>query len=107
MKRTDIERRDRDIKRTRKKEEVLQRKSGKKADMTIGDYINEFHSLFFFDETRIYNLKEDVRILELFEQMKSQLPEKQWETVFRKAIRKTQVKEREEAYTELKTLLGF
>ena len=107
MKRTDIERRDRDIRRTRKKEEVLQRKSGKKADMSVGDYINEFHSLFFYDENRIYNLKDDVNILELFEHMKIHLPEKQWENVLRKAIRKTQVKEREKAFEELRTLLGF
>jgi hypothetical protein len=107
MKRTDIERRDRDIKRTRKKEEVLQRKSHKNPDMTVGDFINEFYSLFFYDEKQIYNLKDDVRILELFEQMKEQIPDKQWENVFRKAIRKTQVKERDKAFTELKTLLGF
>lgn len=107
MKRTDIERRDRDIRRTEKKEEVLQRKSQKKSDMTVGDYINDFHSLFFYDEKQIYNLKEDVKILELFEQMKSHIPEKQWENVLRKAIRKTQVKEREQAFKELKALLGF
>ncbi len=92
MKRTDIERRDRDIRRTQKKEDVLQRKSHKKGDMSVGDYINEFYTLF---------------LLELFEQMKSEISEKQWETVLRKAIRKTQIKEREQAFTELKTLLGF
>ena len=107
MKRTDIERRDRDIRRTQKKEDVLQRKSHKKGDMSVGDYINEFYTLFFHDEKQIYNLKEDFRILELFEQMKSEISEKQWETVLRKAIRKTQIKEREQAFTELKTLLGF
>lgn len=104
MKRTDLQKRERELRRAKKKEERFD-KPGEKSDKTVGDYINELNSLFFHDETRIYNAKESIEILELLEEMKQNLDKSNWEVIIRKAIRKTQVKEREQAFTDLKNLL--
>ena len=56
MKSTDIQRRDREIKRSRKKEELLQKKLGKRDNRSVGEFINKLHSLFYHDEQKIYNI---------------------------------------------------
>ena len=99
MKRTDLERKERDIKRAVKKEERLAK--GGASDKTVGDYINELHSFFFHDEKKIYNIAVDERIPDLLEEMMIELDEKQRETIVRKAVRKTGVKEKEPAVKEL------
>lgn len=102
MKRTDLERKERDIKRAMKKEERLAK--GGCSGKSIGDYINELHSFFFHDETKIYNIAVDERIPDLLEEIMIEMEEKQWETIIRKAVRKTGVKEKEPA---IKDLLDF
>ena len=104
MKRTDLQKRERELKRSQKKEERIS-KTGDKPIKTIGDYIKELHGLFFFDETRIYNCKESVEILELFEEMMDSIDESQWPNVIRKAVNKSGVKEREQAIKDLSELL--
>ena len=103
MKRTDMLRKERELKRARKKEERLEK--GEKEEKSIGDYINELYDLFFFDKTRIYNAKESVEILELFEEMNEELNQEQVDTVLRKAIRKTKVQAKEQAFSEIKNLI--
>ena len=105
MKRTDLQKRERELRRSQKKEERLE-KSSDKSDKTVGDYIKELHDLMFFDETRVYNAKESVEILELFEEMKESLEESQWENILRKAVKKTGVKERDAAFNDLMELLN-
>lgn len=104
MKRTDLEKRERELRRAQKKEERISQ-LGDKADKTVGDYIKELHDLMFYDATKIYNTKDSVEILELLEEMKETIEERQWENVLRKAIKKTGVKEREEAFKDLKALM--
>ena len=104
MKRTDLQKRERELRRAQKKEERIAR-LGDKAEKTIGDYINELHDLMFYDETKIYNSKESIEILEFFEEMKEDVDESQWENIVRKAIKKTGVKEREPAFNDLMALL--
>ena len=105
MKRTDLQKRERELKRSQKKEDRLL-KPGEKSNKTIGDYINELHGLMFFDETKIYNSKDSVEILELLEEMKDNIDEGQWENILRKAIKKTGVKQRDEAFTDLQELMA-
>ena len=102
MKRTDLARKEREIKRAVKKEERLAK--GESVEKTIGDYINELSSFFFHDETKIYNIAIDERIPDLLEEMMIEMPDKQWENIIRKAVRKTGIKEKEAA---VKELLGF
>ena len=101
MKRTDIQRKERELKRAEKKAERIASKSDKKDDTSIGNYIDKLHSLFFYDENRIYNAKHSVEILEVLEEAKSLFDRQSLETVVRKAIRKAKVKEKEQAYKEL------
>ena len=104
MKRTDLQKRERELRRSQKKEE--RHLSGEKSDKTIGDYIKELHGLMFFDATKVYNAKESVEILELLEEMQDNIDESQWETILRKAIKKTGVVQRDEALTDLKELMA-
>lgn len=106
MKRTDIQRKERELKRAEKKAERIASKSEKKDDASVGAYIDKLHSLFFFDENRIYNAKHSVEILEVLEEAKSLFDEQGLETVIRKAIRKSKVKEKELAYKELMELIS-
>ncbi|MEW5816690.1 MAG: hypothetical protein AB1798_15015 [Spirochaetota bacterium] len=106
MKKTDLLRKDREMRRAQKREEVLLRRSEKKAGLSVGDYIDALSSRLFHDDNKIYNIKNNADILGLFERMKKDLPDKQWENVLRKAVKKTQVKEREKAFEELKVLLN-
>ena len=89
MKSTDIARKDRDLRKARKKEEVLARKGTKDA-RSVGDYINELADLFFHDGNKIYNIESSEEILLLLEEMKEEIPEKQWNNVLRKSIKKDQ-----------------
>lgn len=103
MKSTDMARRDRELKRSRKKEFVQERKS-QKENRTVGDFINEFAESFFHDDNKIYNIEMSEEILELLEDMKEEMPEKQWANILVKAVKKTKVKEKDEALASLASL---
>ena len=103
MKHTDIMRMEREKRRAEKKTDRLMK--GGVDNRSVKDFIDELHDLFFFDETKIYNLKDNVEIMELFEDMKEEISDKQWENVMRKAIRKAKVAQKDEAYNELKAIL--
>ena len=100
MKSTDLARRDREIKKARKRVMVLERK-GQRESRSPGDYINLFAELFFHDTEKIYNIEMSEDILVLLEEMKEDLPEKQWPNVVRKAVKKTKVKQKDDAISQL------
>ena len=102
MKSTDIARIDRERKRAEKKQQILERKQS--DERSVGDFINDLYELFFFDQNKIYNINMSVEILELLEEMKAALPDKQWDNVIRKAVKKTKVIDKDTAITELKTV---
>ena len=103
MKSTDLARRDREIRKARKREMVLERK-GQRDSRTVGDYITLFDEAFFYDAEKIYNIEMSEDILVLLEEMKEELPEKQWGSVIRKSVKKTKVKRKDEAITMLANL---
>jgi len=103
MKQTDILRRERELKRAVKKESRLSREGG--VVPSVGEYINELHDLFFYDATKIYNIDNDEKILDLLENLTMDHPEKQWENVLRKAIKKSGVKEKDAAFNSLQELM--
>jgi hypothetical protein len=105
MKSTEIARRDRELKREKKRQEVLGRRQGNKG-ITVGDYIDNLSALFYHDGKKIFNTTtNNDAVVDLIETMKIELPEKQWENVIRKAVKKTGVTERETAFKELKEIL--
>ncbi len=103
MKSTDLARKDRDLKKARKKQDVLERKMDK-GERSVGDFINELEGLFFYDAQKIYNINSSEDIMMLLEELKEEHPEKQWNNVLRKAIKKSKVKEKDLALTELREL---
>lgn len=103
MKSTDIERRNRDLKRSQKKQEMQERRSSR-VQRSVGDYIKELVDLFFYDEEKIYNLEMSDEILFLLEEMKDEQPEKQWDNILNKAVKKTKVKAKDEALAKLKEI---
>ena len=93
MKRTEIERRERELKRAIKKAAG----SDRGEDKTVGDYINDLHDLFIFNEEKIFNTTTDEDVLELLEEIQDVFPDKT-ETIIKKAIRKTKVSQKDSAY---------
>jgi hypothetical protein len=108
MKKTDLERYQRELKKSMKKQDVLRRKSeSAKPTKRVGEYIERFFSLFRYDSEEIFNIKSDIKILEVIEEMKIELPEKYWENILRKSIKKTNINKRDEAFNSLKELAGM
>ncbi|TGK03978.1 hypothetical protein EHO59_10685 [Leptospira semungkisensis] len=105
MKRTELERRERDLRKAQKKQEVLDRRSGQGT--SVGDFIDQLSGLFRHDATEIFNTKDDINVLEVLEEMQAIIPQKKWDDVLKKAIKKTGVVEKERAYKELTELLSL
>ena len=107
MKSTDIDRIDRELRQSRKKEELVQKRLEQRSGLSVGDYIKKLYSLFAHDGKKIYNLKDNIKILELVDDMCKDLPEKQWDNVLHKAVKETKVElvEREAAVKELLAML--
>ena len=80
-----------------------------RAERSVGDYIKKLYSLFYHDNKKIYNLKDNADILTLLAEMKEDLPESKWDNVLRKAIKETQIEvtQRELAFKELKNYLSM
>ncbi|TGL60189.1 hypothetical protein EHQ58_06725 [Leptospira ognonensis] len=102
MKRTELERRERDLRKMEKKKIV----NGEKESMSVGDYIDALFGLFRYDTEEIFNASDDENVLEVLENMKGEHPEKQWDVIIRKAVNKTKVNQKEKAYEALRTLAG-
>ncbi len=106
MKSTDIARSDRELRRARKKAEYIENKLNRDS-LSVGDYINQLYGMLFFDAQKIYGIADNEDILMKFVEMRVDQPEKQWETIIRKAVRKTKVVQKDEAVKELMELLEF
>jgi len=55
----------------------------------VGDFIDQLAGMLFNDGQRIYGISDSTDILKFLENMKEQKPEKEWETIIRKAVKKT------------------
>lgn len=106
MKRTELERRVRQLKREEKVQDFLET-VGTREGRSVNTYIDELFGMLYYNEREVLNIKENVEILELFEGLKEDHPEKQWQNVIKKAIRKTGVQEKDRAVEELTELLNM
>lgn len=104
MKRTEIERIERELKRVEKREKKAQLREP--GDVTPGAYIERLFSLYRYDMNEIFNTQTDEDILEVLEELKENLPEKKQMDVLRKSIKRTGVKQRDRAYEELVSLMS-
>ena len=107
MKSTDIDRIDREFKRARKKEELIEKRLEGRSERSVGDYIKKLYSLFYHDDKKIYNLKDNADILTLLSEMKEDLPDSKWDSVLMKALKETkiEVNQRDAAFKELKAYM--
>lgn len=106
MKRTDLERMERELRRKQKKERLQSKRLGEDSqDRGVRGFTEELFELLQYDEIQIYNAEDDEDILELLLEMKEELAPKQWEVVVKKAVRQTKVAEPEHALEALRLLL--
>jgi len=107
MKRTELERHQRDLNKIEKRRKTAMKNSSMSGESrSVNDYINALFSLFLYDAEEIFNANSDDKIMELLEEMKNDLPEKQWENVLRKGIKKTNINQKEKAFEELKFMIA-
>ncbi|MCX4242228.1 LB_289 family protein [Paraliomyxa miuraensis] len=106
MKRTDMDRIERELKRVQKRQKLGERREAGRPAQTIGAYIKDLNALLRHDGHIIYNTLDDEEILELLENMKEDVPEEKWDTVIRKAVNATKVTERDTAVEQLRSLMA-
>ena len=103
MKRNEIERLNRELRRQQKQSDRAD-----KLEDSVGDvktYARELFGLLQYDNDSIFNTRDDEDLLELFLEMKDDLPESKWEQVIKKAVRLTKVKQKDNALVELHAAL--
>lgn len=106
MKRTELERIERGLKRDAKRVAIAEKRTRSQGEQSVGYYIEQLYGLFRYDENQIFNIQDDMAILELLESMQGNLPQKKWNDVLRKAIRKAGVVQRDRALQELQEMIG-
>ena len=104
MKRTEIERIERELKRKEKK--IISTEKKHSEELTVSTAIRNFYDLYRFDEEKIYNIELDEKILELVYEIQENIEETKWEKIFRESVKKTKIKNKEEAIKQLKSLLA-
>ncbi len=104
MKRTDAERIDRELRRARKKQEILSKVEARKERSAAG-WAQALLERLVYDDEEVFNTADDEDLLEVVLEMKEALPEKQWEPTLKKAIRLTKVSKRQESFEKLRPLL--
>lgn len=108
MKRTDFEKRERELKRVHKrvvKEEQRDKTALADSELTVSNAINRLSNLFQYDKEEIYNILHSEDIHAFILEMQESFDEKKLENVLRKSVKKTGVKHKQEAYEQLKTLV--
>lgn len=105
MKRNDIDRLNRELKRQEKHEKVRSKHLHGGRGFGVREYAKSLVDLLRYDGTHIYNTRDDEHILELMLDMKEEIPEEQWDIVLKKAIRMTKISEKDLAFHELRAAL--
>lgn len=105
MKRTDQERMERELRRKQKKDRLNAERRAGANDRGVKAFSEQLYDLLQFDDLQIYNTENDEEVLELLMEMREELPEKQWDTVIRKAVKLTKVSEPGDSVTNLRALL--
>jgi hypothetical protein len=104
MKRTDQERIAREIGRQQKKDRISEKRINDRADISVAGYAKLLEGAFMWDDETIYNVQDDT-VLEILMTMKEDLSEKECEAALKRAIKKTNVKDRDTPFDEAMLLL--
>lgn len=104
MKRTDIERRERELRRAQKKAAALERGEEAPDELgSVGDCIKALVNAFEYNDLMILNIVDNMELLELLADVKDAFPD-DFDKITQKAVRKTKVVYREESAAALKEL---
>ena len=108
MKRTQLDKKERELKRSIKKEvkQDSRTRDHEIDKLSVSACITNLFNLFQYDDDEVFNIVNNEPILELVFKIQEEFVEKDIENIFRKAIKKTKVKEKEKAFKELKKLLA-
>lgn len=104
MKRTDQERIAREIGRQQKKDRIREKRISGKDDISVAGYAKQLEGVFMWDDETIYNVQDDT-VLEVLMAMKEDLSDKECEAALKRAIKRTNVKDRETPLNDLMLLL--
>lgn len=104
MKRTDQERIAREIGRQQKKDRIRETRINNKNDISVAGYAKALEGVFMWDDETIYNVQDDA-VLEILMAMKEDLSDKDCEAAIKRAIKKTNVKDRDTPFDEAMALL--
>lgn len=99
MKRTDQERIAREIGRQEKKARIQEKRAGDKEDTSVSGYARRLETTLMWDDESIYNLADE-SVLELLMEMKQDLSERDCEAALKRAIKKTEVADKDAAYND-------
>src|SRR5690625_5718415 len=77
MKRTELERRVRQLKRDQKHAEYIERVEGSRESRSVAAYIDELFEMLYYNDQEVMNIPDNIEIFELFEELKEDHPEKQ------------------------------
>lgn len=104
MKRTDQERIAREIGRQQKKDRLSEKRINGREDVSVAGYAKLLEGVFMFDDESIYNVQDD-SVLEILMSMKEDLTDKECEAALKRAIKRTNVKDRDTPYDEAMLIL--
>ena len=104
MKRTDQERIAREIGRQQKKDRLSEKRINGREDVSVAGYAKLLEGVFMFDDESIYNVQDD-SVLEILMSMKEDLSDKECEAALKRAIKRTNVKDRDTPYDEAMLIL--
>ena len=99
MKRTDQERIAREIGRQEKKARIQEKRASDKDDVSVAGFARRLETTLMWDDESIYNLNDD-SVLELLMEMKQELSDRDCEAAIKRAIKKTDVANKDAALDE-------
>lgn len=105
MKRTDQERIAREIGRQEKKARIQEKRASDKEDTSVSGYAKRLETTLMWDDESIYNLGDEA-VLELLMEMKQDLSERDCEAAIKRAIKKTDVADKDAAVGEAMAALA-
>lgn len=105
MKRTDQERIAREIGRQEKKAGIQQKRADSKEDVSVAGYARRLETTFMWDDDTIYNLNDE-SVLELLMEMKEDLTDRDCEAAIKRAIKKTDVADKDTTLAAALVVLG-
>ncbi len=111
MKQNELERKERELRKEVKRSQKISNKKTKDSleegpRISSSEAFSRLVATFRHDDTEIYNIKNNETILELLLEMQVSFSAKQIEGIIRRAIRKTKISNKQEAFSDVAAMLN-